>query len=108
RLNDQLNEIVAREQPSFITASDKNVLFDYFNLCAEEYLYFKAGCIEAQVWESWVSGMRYFSQSEVIRRLWVEELETGSYYGFHLGLLTEKVLTPHSSGLPSAAAEFER
>ena len=87
RLNDKLNGIVSREQQSLMSAKDRQILFDYFNLCAEEYLYFKSGYIEREVWESWINGMRYYAKSIDIRRLWGEELESGSYYGFSLVLL---------------------
>lgn len=86
RLNDKLNDIVSREQHSMLSAEDRQVLFDYFNLCAEEYLYFKSGYIDREVWQSWVSGMRFFARSPDVLRLWSEELGLASYYGFNLAL----------------------
>lgn len=79
--NDLLNEIFAQPQQDMLSAKQKQVLFDYFNLCSEEWLYFKTGYIDPAVWASWREGMKYFLDSAEIRRLWTEELERGSYYG---------------------------
>jgi hypothetical protein len=72
-----------------LAADDKQLLYDYFNLCAEEYLYFKSGYVDAEVWQSWLRGMKLFASNPEIRRLWQEELESGSYYGFTLALIDE-------------------
>ena len=87
-LNEGLNDIAYREQSSMLSLEDRQVLFDYFNLCAEEYLYFKSGYIDLEVWQSWVSGMRFFAKSPEVLRLWSEELRSSSYYGFSLALLS--------------------
>jgi hypothetical protein len=57
------------------------------NLCAEEYLYFKSGYVDAEVWQSWLRGMRFFAAKPEILSVWKEELASGSYYGFSLALL---------------------
>jgi hypothetical protein len=44
-LNDNLNEIVTRPPQPLLSNKDKQLLYDYFNLCAEEYLYYNAGSI---------------------------------------------------------------
>lgn len=67
-----------------LSFSDRQVLFDYFNLCAEEYLYHKSGFIDSDVWTSWIHGMRVFAAAPRIRSLWEAELNAGSYYGFTL------------------------
>lgn len=86
RLNGPLNEIARASAP--VVATDQlQVLYDYFNLCAEEYLYFQAGYIDAQVWQSWCRGMSYFASMPEVRRIWETELQQRSYYGFSLGLL---------------------
>lgn len=72
---------------AYLALADKQVLFDYFNLCAEEYLYYKTGFIDEEVWASWLRGMGAFAKVEHIRSLWQAELEAGSYYGFTLDLL---------------------
>lgn len=86
-LNEALNKIANDKDVTVLPPSDRQVLFDYFNLCAEEYLYFKTGYIDEEVWKSWVNGMSYFAEIRHIRDLWKEELANGSYYGLRLELL---------------------
>lgn len=85
KLNEQLNTICARPEGSPLHVNDENVLFDYFNLCAEEYLFFSAGYIDVDVWQSWYRGMEVFINDPEIRGLWEKELKSGSYYGFTIG-----------------------
>lgn len=87
KLNGPLNAILVRDTDTMLEPFEQQVLYDYFNLCAEEYLYFKSGYIDSEVWESWSRGMRVYLSSKEIRRLWEAELGTGSYYGFKLSLL---------------------
>jgi hypothetical protein len=82
-LNNQLNRIVETSDTG-IHGEDRQSLMDYFNLCAEEYLYYQAGYIDEAVWESWILGMKCFSDASAIRRIWEQELAGGSYYGFSL------------------------
>lgn len=82
-LNEGLNAIAA-EDPSRLTVEQQSVLFDYFNLCGEEYLYYRNGYVYPEVWESWCSGMKQYLKCEAIAELWRSELETASYYGFKL------------------------
>lgn len=86
-LNDRLNELVSRPNGPIVESKELETLYDYFNLCAEEYLYFRSGYIDSEVWESWRSGMRYYAKHPEIRRVWERELEQGSYYGFRLAML---------------------
>lgn len=86
-LNDQLNVITTSQNGPLIEGERLQTLYDYFNLCAEEYLYYKGGYIDEDVWEAWLKGMRYFASNTEIRRIWQRELERGSYYGFSLKLL---------------------
>ena len=86
-LNDDLNRIRELPADALKEPKDQQRLFDYFNLCAEEYLYFKAGYIDEDVWSSWLSGMGYFAANDAIRAIWGRELQQGSYYGFNLSLL---------------------
>ncbi len=89
-LNDALNLIV---ETNSVTGkhgdkSSSAYLNDYFNLCAEEYLFFKRGYVPYEVWESWRSGMHYFYHlSEAIADRWRQELEQESYYGFSEAIL---------------------
>jgi hypothetical protein len=83
RLNQRLNEI--HETAGIgVGDDDLQVLMDYFNLCAEEFLYFSAGYIDHGVWKSWARGMKFYADVPAIRSIWREELEGGSYYRFSL------------------------
>ena len=66
--------------------AENNKLIDYFNLCAEEYLYYTLGYIPDDVWRSWCWGMwQYFEDQDTkIVKLWEKEKETKSYYGFDI------------------------
>jgi hypothetical protein len=83
-LNDKLNRILLAPTADRLAAEETEVLFDYFNLCAEEFLFYKAGYIDEEVWQSWRKGMGIFGENERIRQLWEKELKTESYYGFKL------------------------
>lgn len=86
-LNGQLNLLTSRDRSLVIGPAETQTLYDYFNLCAEEYLYFKVGFIDAEVWQAWLRGMKAFAQHPEVRRIWEEELKAGSYYGFNLDLV---------------------
>jgi hypothetical protein len=83
RLNQRLNEL-AMSDGTGLSKDSQKLLMDYFNLCAEEYLYFRSGYIDEDVWQSWTRGMRVYAQVPVIRKFWEGELASGSYYGFSL------------------------
>lgn len=79
-LNDKLNKRILKNGD--LSTEDKIILFDYFNLCGEEYLYYKEGYILPNVWKAWNNGMKVFFKDERIKKLWDEECKTESYYGF--------------------------
>jgi len=54
----------------------------YFNLCAEEWLFWRAGYIYDPVWKAWENGMRQYARDARVVALWQEERATDSYYGF--------------------------
>jgi len=87
QMNEKLNKILQGTQNEKLTEQEINYLYDYFNLCGEEYLYYKQGYILPEVWESWKNGMRTFSKNNRIRELWEDELKENSYYCFKLNLL---------------------
>jgi hypothetical protein len=91
-LNDDLHAILSAPTGESLSAKEKERLFSYFNLCAEEYLFFKAGYIDHDVWKSWYRGMEDFFKHPPIRALWVQDSEAGSYYDFQ---------PPPSSNRPS-------
>ena len=87
-LNDRLNEIRDRQEGQSLKDTDHSVLFAYFNLCAEEYMYVTAGYIDCRVCCAWHNGMCYFDQDPEIHDFWKKELEQGSYYGFTLDCIS--------------------
>ena len=84
-LNEKLNDILSRkgdEEPSMeLDQKARATLNDYFNLCAEEYLFKKLGYIDPLVWEAWYRGMEIYFKDRRICELWEQE-EKDSYYGF--------------------------
>lgn len=80
--NEKLNRIYCEEQPDNtpFTPEQKDILYNYFNLCGEEHLYFQKGFIYPEVWQSWENGMKFFRRNRRIERLWDEELRNDSYY----------------------------
>ena len=96
-MNEKLNTIVkANKADEDFDDNEIFTLYDYFNLCAEEYLFYKRGYIYPEVWWSWVAGMKFYHDDKRIKRLWVEELSSGSYYGFDIIKLI-KQLEKHSN-----------
>lgn len=87
RLNEKLNKIRAGDQTTSLTTEETCILYDYFNLCGEEYLYFWKGFIYPEVWNAWLNGMRIFYKTPRIRELWDTELITNSYYGLTPAIL---------------------
>jgi len=81
-LNDDLNAILFGPSEGLLTADEREHLFSYFNLCAEEHLFYKAGYIDHRVWESWNRGMKPFFKHPRIQALWEQDSKAGSYYGF--------------------------
>ncbi len=62
---------------------DTNLTFiKYFNLCAEEWLFWKAGYIYDTVWKAWENGMKQYGRDHRVVALWEKEKKTDSYYGF--------------------------
>jgi hypothetical protein len=57
---------------------------DYFNVCAEEWLFAQTGYIYDFVWHAWRNGIKRYSADPRVVALWLEEKKTNSYYGFDL------------------------
>jgi hypothetical protein len=81
-LNDDLNTILFGPTDGSLSAGEREHLFSYINLCAEEYFFYKAGYIDRSVWEYWCQGMKVFFKHPPIHALWEEESKANSYYGF--------------------------
>jgi len=64
-----------------LTSEEELALVDYFNLCAEEYLFHRRGYIDPDAWSAWTAGMRDVFSSDRVRAFWDKEAGTNSYYG---------------------------
>lgn len=63
----------------------RNKLNDYFNLCAEEYYWYKNGRIDPELWHSWEVGMNaWYNNHPIIREAWEEEYNSFGYQSFYL------------------------
>jgi hypothetical protein len=81
-LNDDLNAVLFGPPDGLLSPDERGRLFSYFNLCAEEYFFYKAGYIDRYVWASWCRGMKVFFAHPRIRALWEQDCKADSYYGF--------------------------
>jgi hypothetical protein len=81
-LSGGLNTILFGPPEGSLSADEKKLLFSYFNLCAEEHFFYKAGYIDQHVWQSWYRGMRVFFEHPRIQALWEQDCKADSYYGF--------------------------
>jgi len=81
KLNDTLNDILRSEGASeCLCPTQVDKVYDYFNLCAEEYLFYKRGFIYQEVWRAWTIGMGTYFQDPRIAEVWHRETKD-SYYG---------------------------
>ena len=89
KLNDKLLEIAQYQDQSVMNLEQghRNKIVDYFNLCGEEYLFYKEGYIHRDVWRSWCRGMLWYMEKEPFLSIWNEELTTESYYGLSLAVI---------------------
>jgi len=84
-MNEKLNAIVkANKADQDFDDNEIFTLYDYFNLCGEEFLFYQRGYIYPEVWRSWVAGMKFYHDDKRIQRLWAEELSSQSYYGLDI------------------------
>lgn len=83
--NGPLSDIFVKGAP--ISFDDKKTVIDYFNLCAEEYLFYDEGYIRREVWRAWCRGMLFYLEREPFRSTWDEEVVIGSYYGLTLDII---------------------
>ena len=81
KFNERLNQIVDKKE---FVDTDKSLVVDYLNFCAEEYLWKKKGRIDKIVWLSWRIGMNYYFKDDNIKSVALEEIKNNndSYYGF--------------------------
>lgn len=85
KLNEPLYIITSsKKSAGELTFSERDTIYDYFNLCAEEYYWYKKNRINETVWRSWKNGMEFWISKPIIKDLWDEEMENtnskASYY----------------------------
>jgi hypothetical protein len=81
-MNEALQRLMKTEGP--LTAEHRALLEDYFNLCAEEYLYRTYGIIDLRVWRAWCRGMLQYLHDPRVSEFWQKEEADGTYYGLTL------------------------
>lgn len=84
-MNEALNAIVSGNANYTINGKAKTkeaIFIDYLNLCAEEYLWYKKGRIDTEVWAAWKAGMiYYFKQKAFKEEIKKQKEQKDSYYG---------------------------
>ena len=85
---DQLNgPLAALLSERDLTTEQRSLIVDYFNLCAEEYLFYQQGYIPRQVWRSWCRGMAWHLKRHPFKDVWNEEMRSESFYGLSLEVI---------------------
>jgi hypothetical protein len=83
-LNDLINEL--RLIPGKELDNDEEkLIIDYFNLCAEEYLWYSRNRIPSTVWQAWNAGILENLSISQVKQVYLKETKTEyarkSYYG---------------------------
>ena len=65
-----------------LTQDEEETLIEYFNLCAEEFLFYDLGYVEPRVFATWDRGMSEYGKDQRIWEFWKRERQSDSYYGF--------------------------
>lgn len=79
KFNDALNKITTA---TTIEELDSDLINDYLNLSAEEYLWYKKGRIHEDVWTAWEAGIKFHLNKPAIEQfVKLETIQRESYYG---------------------------
>ena len=84
QINDQLRAIV---EVRLEGQEREDVLHKFFNLCGEEYMFYKEGRILPSAWKSWCRGMMHYFNHEFIRQRWLAEEGAQCNYGLTLAVI---------------------
>ncbi len=95
KMNDLINDLKRNEDRELNKdKGEENLIIDYFNLCAEEYLWKKKNRIPKDVWIAWRAGILENMKIRQIKEVYEKEIlsETGklSYYGLSQELSDKK------------------
>lgn len=92
KLNDLLNEIKLHPLKE-LDDKETNLVIDYFNLCAEEYLWYKKGRLPKDIWKAWKAGIIENMKITQVHSLYQKEMKSPnqrkSYYGLEKELEEE-------------------
>ena len=78
-LSVELNQMI--DAKGELTKEEKRVLDTYFNLCSEEYMYFKMGYVPTMAWQAWRTGMEGIMAVERIGNYWKQQKRSKARYG---------------------------
>jgi hypothetical protein len=86
----------------------RHVLDDYFNLCAEEYLFYEQGRILPSAWRAWCRGICTYLECEQIRMYWDREVSRDSHYGLTSDIIRQGAVLPtnRSAAAPNQKAYY--
>jgi|SRR5690606_10914555 len=60
-------------------------VIDFFNICSEEYYWYKEGRLDPKIWNAWHKGMNdIYNRSKIIQMLWEEECKNEGYKSYYL------------------------
>jgi len=103
KLHGVLAEIATRNSPP--TAAEYNTVVDYFNLCAEEYLFYQEGYVRREAWRSWCRGMLWYLRRHPFKGIWHEQIAKESFYGLSLSVIEEGAGLKTLRGVPTIASQ---
>jgi hypothetical protein len=92
RYNSNMNDIINNlkiDSERKLDKSERNIIIDYFNLCAEEYLWYKKKRIPTDVWTAWKSGILENLKIKQVAELYKEETSTDNGKKSFYGLIEE-------------------
>ncbi|TYB79172.1 hypothetical protein [Bizionia myxarmorum] len=58
---------------------------DFFNICSEEYYWYKEGRLDAKIWKAWHKGMNdIYNRSKIIQHIWEQECKNEGYKSYYI------------------------
>lgn len=87
-LNEDLKRITDENIPAVsLLPEDEALIVDYFNLCAEECLFYQEGFIHQKAWQALCRGMLGYLRRHPFKDIWNEEVKSDSFYGLTLEVI---------------------
>ncbi len=92
RINNRLDKISKMSVVKWEAQKDEkkkariyDAVVDFFNICSEEYYWFKEGRLDPKIWKAWHKGMNdIFNRSKVIQKIWEDECENEGYKSYYI------------------------